>query len=87
MSDSIKKIIKYILKDLPKNDDPVLNTKLFVSCWVGYCLDQSLSSMRDLFQRLNYTGINLHIYTFSKASKQRSIEPCLEAVAHGLKLP
>ena len=41
------KIVKLILKDLAKNDAPVLNTFLFVSCWLGWVMDQSLVSMRD----------------------------------------
>ena len=72
------KLVKSILRDLPKNDYPVLNTNKFVSCWLGYSLDKSLTSMRDLFQRLNYAGINMHISTFSKASKQRSLEPFIK---------
>lgn len=65
------KILKLILKDLPKNDYPVLNTFLFVSCWLGWVMDQSLVSMRDLFLRLNSRNIKLDISTFSKASKIR----------------
>jgi putative transposase len=57
---------------LPKNDYPVLNTRLFVECWLGYALDKSLTSMRDLFKRLNNTGIEVHISTFSKANSHRS---------------
>jgi putative transposase len=37
------KIIKDILKGLPKNDDPVLNSRLFVECWLAYVLDNSLT--------------------------------------------
>jgi putative transposase len=57
---------------LPKKDYPVLNTRLFVECWLGYALDKSLTSMRDLFKRLNNTGIEVDISTFSKASSHRS---------------
>ena len=42
-----------VLAALPKKDYPVLNTRLFVDCWLGYALDKSLTSMRDLFRRLN----------------------------------
>ena len=66
------KIIKDLLEDLPRNDYPVLNSFLFVSCWIGWILDQSLSSMRDLFLRLNNRNIEIDISTFSKANKNRS---------------
>lgn len=68
------KIVKALLKDLPKNDYPVLNSFLFVSCWLGWVMDQSLVSMRDLFMRLNTRNIEVDISTFSKASKTRSPE-------------
>jgi len=51
---------------LPKNDYPVLNTRLFVECWLSYAMDKSLTSMRDLFKRLNNTGIEVDISTFSR---------------------
>ena len=78
MLQTFPKLVKSILRDLPKNDYPVLNTQLFVSCWLGYSLDKSLTSMRDLFKRLNFSGINVDISTFSKASKQRSPEPFMK---------
>lgn len=65
---SFPKIVKEILATLPKNDYPVLNTRLFVECWLGYAMDKSYRSMRDLFKRLNNTGIEVNISTFSKAS-------------------
>jgi IS4 transposase len=68
------KLIKDILKPLPKNDYPVLNTFLFVSCWIGFALDKSLVSMRDLCTRMNIQGINVRISTFSKASKIRETD-------------
>lgn len=71
---SFAKIVKGLLKDLPKNDYPVLNTRLFVECWLGYAMDKSLTSMRDLFKRLNGTGFAADISTFSKASQCRSQE-------------
>jgi len=37
------KIVKDILKGLPKNDYPVLNSRLFVECWLAYTLDNSLT--------------------------------------------
>lgn len=69
---SFPKIVKEVLAALPKNDYPVLNTRLFVECWLGYALDKSLTSMRDLFKRLNNTEIEVDISTFSKASSHRS---------------
>jgi putative transposase len=71
-------LVKEILKPLPTNDYPVLNTRLFVSCWLGYALDKSLTSMRDLFKRLNNTGFDVDISSFSKASKHRSQEVFLK---------
>ncbi len=71
---SFSKIVKGLLADLPKNDYPVLNTRLFFECWLGYTMDQSLTSMRNLFKRLNGTGFDLDISTFSKASSHRSQE-------------
>ena len=68
------KLIKDILKPLPKNDYPVLNTFLFVSCWIGFTLDKSLVSMRDLCTRMNTQGMNVQISTFSKASKIREVD-------------
>lgn len=68
------KVIKALLKDLPKNDYPVLNTFLFTSCWLGWVMDRSLVSMRDLLFRLNSRGIEIDISTFSKGSKTRDIQ-------------
>ena len=64
-------IVKHFLKDLPTDDYPVLDTFTFVSCWMSFVMDQSQSSMRDLFKRLNVRGIDMDISTFSKASKNR----------------
>jgi putative transposase len=71
---SFPKIVKDILRPLPKNDYPVLNSRLYVECWLAYALDNSLTSMRDLFTRLNNTGIDVRISTFSKANIHRSQE-------------
>ena len=68
------KLMKDILKPLPRNDYPVLNTFLFVSCWIGFALDKSLVSMRDLCKRMNIQGINVQLSTFSKASKIRETD-------------
>ena len=72
------KLVKDSLKFLPKNDYPVLNTSLFVACWLGFVLDGSLNSMRDLFRRLKFQDYPLDISTFSKASKSRDPAPFLE---------
>jgi putative transposase len=71
---SFPKIVKDILGSLPKNDYPVLNTRLFVEFWLAYALDNSLTSMRDLFKRLNNTGFDINISTFSRANSHRSLE-------------
>jgi IS4 transposase len=68
------KVIKYLLKDLPKKDYPVLNTFFFTSYWLGWVMDQSLVSMRDLIFRLNSRNIKIDISTFSKASKTRDTD-------------
>ena len=70
----LKKIVKYILKGLPKNDYPVLNSRLFVECWLAYTLDNRLTSRRNLFKRINPTGFEVDISTFSKANTHRSQE-------------
>jgi len=71
---NLKQLVKKFLSNLPKNDYPVLNTFLFVSCWLNFALDSGISSMRDLFEQLNLQGIDVDISTFSKASKKRNIE-------------
>ncbi len=77
------RIIKSLLKKLPKNDYPVLNTFLFASCWIGFSMDKSLVSMRDLLTRVNSRGKRLDISTFSKASKTRDIEVFKEILNQG----
>lgn len=71
---SFSKIVKELLSHLPKNDYPVLNTRLFVECWLSCAMDKSLTSMRDLFKRLNNRGFLVDISTFSKASSHRRQE-------------
>ncbi len=68
-------LVKVFLKGLPDDDFPVLNTRLFVSCWLSLAMDKSIVSMQDLFKRLNNTGYPVKISTFSKASKHRKTEP------------
>ena len=43
-------LVKKILKPLPRNDYPSLNTFTFVSGWLEYVMDKSIVSMRDLFK-------------------------------------
>jgi putative transposase len=69
------KLMKELLKPLPKNDYPALSTFTFVSCWIGFALDKSIVSMRDLSARMTMQGINVNTSTFSKASKIREVEP------------
>lgn len=71
---SFPKIVKKILKLLSPNDYPVLNSRLFFEIWLTFVLDASLTSMRDLFYRLNHSGIDVDISTFSKACKNRQGE-------------
>lgn len=71
---SFPKVIKDILKPLPRKDYPALSTFSFVSCWLEYAMDQSIVSMRDLFTRLNGHGFDFKISTFSKASKKRDAQ-------------
>jgi putative transposase len=60
------------LKELPANDYPVLNSRLFFETWLNLVLDGSLSSIRDLFDRLNDAVIKVDISTFPKACKHRT---------------
>jgi putative transposase len=75
---SFPKLVKELLTPLPKNDYPVLNTRLFVKFWLGFTLAQSLTSMRDLFKRLNNTCFSVDISTFSKANVHRTQEPFIQ---------
>ena len=79
------KVIKSLLQNLPKNDYPVLNTFLFASCWIGFSMDKSLVSMRDLITRVNSRGKKLDLSTFSKASKSRDLEVFEKMLNRGLK--
>jgi len=53
MTVSFPQIVKSILKQLSPHDYHVLNSRLFFEIWLTFVLDQSLTSMRDLFYRLN----------------------------------
>lgn len=74
MVSNFPSIVKSALQDLARDDYPVLNTFLFVSIWLGLVLDQSQSSMRSVFKRLNVRGKDIDISTFSKASKSRETQ-------------
>jgi putative transposase len=50
---------------VPKNHYPLLKSRLYVKFCLAYALDNILTSMRDLFKRLNNTGIDFKISTFS----------------------
>ena len=52
-----------------------ISTFTFVSSWIGFTLDKSLVSMRDLCTQMTLQGINLNLSTFSQASKIRESEP------------
>lgn len=71
MISNFPKIVQNHLSHLPQDDYPVLDTFKFVSIWLSFILDQSQSSMRSLFKRLNVGGEKVDISTFSKASKSR----------------
>ena len=68
---SFTNLVKPILKSLSPHDYPVLNWSLFFEIWLNFVLDSGLTSMRELFYRLNHTGIKVDISTFSKACKSR----------------
>jgi putative transposase len=74
MLDSFSGIVKTILKRLPENDYPVLNTRLFVLIWLYLIFDKSLGRLRDLFFRINHQGIAVNLFTFSKARKNRDYQ-------------
>ncbi len=71
MKRTFANIVKSLLQQLPSNDYPVLNSRLFTQIWLTFVFDQSITSMRSLFYRLNKTGIKVDISTFSKACKTR----------------
>lgn len=71
---SFPNIVKPLLKRLSPNDYPVLNSRLFFEIWLTFVLDSSLTSMRDLFYRLNHSEIEVDMSTFSKACKTRQEE-------------
>lgn len=68
---SLPSLVKSLLKQLSPSDYPALNSRLFFEIWLTFVFDQSLTSMRDLFYRLNHAGIQVDMSTFSKACKTR----------------
>lgn len=82
MPTNFPKLIKEILKPLPKNDYSAIDTFKFVSCWLSFALDKSLVSMRDLCTRLKIQGMGVELSTFSKASKIREIKPFEDTVVY-----
>jgi len=75
MRRQIQGLIKPLLNLLPKNDYPVLDTRLFVLIWMHFILDARVATMRGLFFLLNHLNFKVDISTFSKACKHRSTEP------------
>ena len=59
----------------------MLNTFLFVSCWLEFVLDQSQCSMRSLFYLPNTRDYEVDITTFSKANKTRDTAVFEELIA------
>jgi IS4 transposase len=72
MISNFRQIVRKYLSHLPQDDYPVLDSFKFVSIWLSFVLDQSQTSMRSVFKRLNARDSKLDISTFSKASKNRS---------------
>jgi len=68
------KIVKALLKRLPKNDYLVLKSRLFVECWLASTLDNNLTSMRDFFKRINPRGFEVNISRFSQVNTHRTQE-------------
>ena len=53
MLSNFPKLVKQLLSDYSDYDYSVLNTHLFMSCWLTFSLDSSVTSMRGLFRKLN----------------------------------
>jgi putative transposase len=64
-------MVKFLLKDLPIHNYPVLNSRLFCFIWFTAILDKGVNSLRDLFYQLNHTSTQVNLSTFSKANKTR----------------
>lgn len=74
MLNSFPRLVNELLADLPQNDYPVLNTRLFLEIWFAFILDQSVTSLRDLFARLNHSGYPVNLSTFSRACQRRTLQ-------------
>jgi len=72
--DSLAGIIKFLLKDLPTNDYPVLNSRLFCAIWFAGILDKGMNSLRDRFYPLNH--IRVQLSKFSQVNKARDRHMC-----------
>lgn len=71
MLKQLRQLIKPLLKLLPQDDYPVLDSQLFVLIWIHFILDARISTMRGLFFLLNHLGFKVNMSTFSKAFKNR----------------
>lgn len=71
-------LVKGILQNFPKHDYPVLNSQLVFQTWLELVMDKSITSLRDGFKRLNGTGIEGDISTFSKANQVRRLQPFIQ---------
>jgi hypothetical protein len=64
MRRQIQGLIKPLLNLLPKNDYPVLDTRLFVLIWIHFVLDARVATMRGLFFLLNHLNFKVDIQSF-----------------------
>ncbi len=71
---NFSKLIKELLKPLPKNDYPALDTFTFLSCWICFALDKSIVSMRDLCSRMVLQGINVNVELNKRLVAKKGIE-------------
>jgi putative transposase len=69
------KLVKQLLSGYSDCDYSVLNTRVFISCWLTFSLDASVTTMRGLFRKLNIGGRSIDQSTFSKANQHRSSQP------------
>jgi len=69
------KLVKQLLSGYSDYNYSVLNTRVFISCWLTFSLDASVTSMRGLFRKLNLGGKGIDQSTFSKANQRRSSQP------------
>jgi putative transposase len=85
MSTKFPKLLKDILKPLPKNDRPVLNTFslyiFFVSCWIGFALFSKVSKIReiDVFEKI-IAKLNKRFSIKEGVEKARALFPIYSTV-------